>query len=132
LSARTLSQSKNDIKYLSTADFLKKIKLRRATASSSDSETGFSVFGVACCVEDGQRVFDAISTGWVWKCLLDLNYIPPAAHDQDWTFKKKKGFRFYWRPPRGVSALPAQIILIFWRKEFFCFLFLYFLSRTLF
>ena len=43
------------------------------------------MFCVACCVKDGQRVFDAISTGWVWKCLFDLNYIPPAPHDQDWT-----------------------------------------------
>ena len=29
-------------------------------------------------------------------------------------------------PPRGASALPAEIILIFWRKEFFCFLFFLF------
>jgi len=29
-------------------------------------------------------------------------------------------------PPRGASALPAEIFLIFWRKEFFCFLFFYF------
>ena len=26
------------------------------------------------------------------------------------------------RMTRGASALPAEIILIFWRKEFFCFL----------
>jgi len=35
-------------------------------------------------------------------------------------------------PPRGASALPAEIILIFWRKEFFCFLFLYFFYLGLF
>ena len=28
-------------------------------------------------------------------------------------------------PPRGASALTAEIILIFWRKEFFCFLLFY-------
>ena len=31
-----------------------------------------------------------------------------------------------WLVSRGASALPAEIVLIFWRKEFFCFLFFYF------
>ena len=34
-------------------------------------------------------------------------------------------------PPRGASALPAEIILIFWRKEFFCLLFSYFKKKKL-
>ena len=35
-------------------------------------------------------------------------------------------------PSRGASALPADIILIFWRKEFFCFLFFYLFYLGLF